>query len=108
MGAHRQERGHRVVDFDHGKARLEPAARLKCGPTIAAEAGEVRSSLAYRSLSMNVMSPGPASPTGRAEWIESYHRPPGDREPRSASCSTVATTRIFLSSLKGEDGNRRR
>ena len=36
----------------------------KCGPTIAAEAGDALRSLAYRSFSMNVMSPGPASPTG--------------------------------------------
>ena len=39
---------------------------LKCGPTIAAEAGDVRSIFTYRSSSMKVISPGPASPTGRA------------------------------------------
>ena len=46
---------------------VSTAVRLMCGPTIAAEAGEVRSILAYRSFSMKVMSPGLASPTGRAE-----------------------------------------
>src|SRR3954467_7433597 len=77
--------------------------RLKCGPTIAAEAGDVRSILAYRSFSMNVMSPGPASPTGRAEWIGTLPSPMRRPRTRAASCSTVATTRDFLSSLKGMD-----
>ncbi len=76
---------------------------LKCGPTIAADAGEPRNSLANRSFSMNVMSPGPASPTGRAERIDTLPSPTKRPRTNSASCSTVATTGVFLSSLKGED-----
>ncbi len=34
-----------------------------------------RKSLAKRSFSMNVMSPGPASPTGRAERIDTLPSP---------------------------------
>src|ERR687893_1939158 len=81
------------------------AVGLKWGPTIAADAGDVRSILAYRSFSMNVISPGPASPTGRAEWIETLPSPTRRPRTRAASCSTVATTRDFLSSMKGADGN---
>ena len=80
------------------------ARMLKCGPTIAADAGEPRSSLANRSFSMNVMSPGPASPTGRAERIETLPSPTKRPRTNAASCSTVATTGVFLSSLKGADG----
>ena len=84
---------------------LSAAVGLKWGPTIAADAGDVRSILAYRSFSMNVISPGPASPTGRAEWIETLPSPTRRPRTRAASCSTVATTRDFLSSMKGADGN---
>ncbi len=75
----------------------------KWGPTIAADAGEPRRSLANRSFSMNVISPGPASPTGRAERIETLPSPTNRPRTSSASCSTVATTSDFLSSLKGDD-----
>ena len=86
-----------------------PASRwltVKWGPTIAAEAGELRSCFAYRSLSMNVISPGPASPTGRADWIATLPSPTKRPRTSSASCPTVATTRFFLSSLKGVGGDR--
>ena len=39
------------------------------------EAGEPRKSLANRSFSMKVMSPGPASPTGRAERMDTLPSP---------------------------------
>ena len=68
------------------------AAGLKCGPTIAAEAGEALSSLAYRSFSMKVMSPGPASSTGRAELIGTVPSPSSRPRTRAASCPTVAAT----------------
>ena len=90
-------------------ARLVPASwcpTVKCGPTIAAEAGEVRSCLANRSFSMKVMSPGPASATGRAERIATLPSPTNRPRTSSASCPTVATTSVFLSSLKGDGEDR--
>ena len=87
-------------------ARRPCGSTVKWGPTIAAEAGELRSCLAYRSLSMNVISPGPASPTGRAERIATFPSPTKRPRTSSASCPTVATTRFFLSSLKGVGGDR--
>src|SRR5208283_3566808 len=82
---------------------IEGRLWLKWGPTIAAEAGELRKSLAYRSLSIKVISPGPASATGRAERIETLPSPTRRPRTKAASCSTVATTGDFLSSLKGAD-----
>src|SRR5512135_173102 len=82
------------------------AACLKCGPTIAADAGDVRNSFAYRSFSMKVISPGPASATGLADWIETFPSPTRRPRTRAASSPTVATTCDSLSSLKGMDGRR--
>ncbi len=93
MCADGQKGRHRIVHFDDSQARARfLPGELKCGPTIAAEAGEVFRSLANRSLSMNVISPGPASATVRAERIETEPSP--TRRPRTsaANCSTVATT----------------
>src|SRR4051794_8728423 len=55
---------------------------------------------------MKVMSPGPASATRRAEWIGTVPSPTRRPRTRAASCSTVATTGDFLSSLKGADMDR--
>ena len=76
--------------------------RLKCGPTIAAEAGDARSSLMNRSLSMNVMSPGPASATVRrranGQASVSYQAAANERR----QLFDCRNHRLVLSSLKGE------
>ena len=54
---------------------------------------------------MNVMSPGPASPTGRAERIATL---PSPTKPTANQCRQLfhrCDHRVFLSSLKGEDEN---
>ena len=74
VGPDREERGDRVVDLDDRHLGLAGSTG-NAGPTIAAEAGDAFRSRAYRSLSMNVMSPGPASSTGRAELIGTLPSP---------------------------------